>query len=43
MLRIPPFDLRAKPEARTARAEIEYRTRHIRPPALVLADGVPVG
>jgi hypothetical protein len=40
---VPPLDLGAEPEPRTTRTEIEDRPWHVRPPALVLADGVSMG
>ena len=43
MLGSPSFNLRPKPKPRSASAEIDYRTRHVRIAGLVLADTVPVG
>jgi hypothetical protein len=40
---VPPLDLGAEPEPWTTRTEIEDRPWHVRPPALVLADGVSMG
>jgi hypothetical protein len=39
---MPPLDLGTQPEARTTRTKIEYRSRHVRVSALVLAHGVAV-
>ena len=37
---MPALDLRTKPKARPAGAEVENRSRHVRIATLVLADGV---
>jgi len=42
-LACPPLDLRAKPELYPTIAEFPHRTRHVRIPVLVNADGVAVG
>jgi hypothetical protein len=41
-LRVPAFDLWAKPELRAAATEVDDRARHVRVLPLVLADGVAV-
>jgi hypothetical protein len=42
-VRIPAFDLRAQPEARTTGAQIEDRSGHVGIPPQVQADRVAVG
>jgi hypothetical protein len=39
---MPTLDRRSQPQARSAGPKIKNRPRHIRIPALVLADGVAV-
>ena len=42
-LACPLLDLRAKPELHPAVPEFPQRTRHVRVPVLIHADGVAVG